>query len=144
MLTKLAASVRVSSTLSSKYGHFWLQKSKMATVKMQTQGFKTGVHKPMGDVTVPTSIIFYCLCCNTTLSKSKRHQKIWLQVGAGCWISIWRLDYKTGERWLECRTGVNGNQQLRVGAGCRQADRWSAEQEAGNWRSGWTSAKMAD
>ena len=34
VLTKLAASARVSSALSSKYGHFWLQKSNIATVKM--------------------------------------------------------------------------------------------------------------
>lgn len=34
MLTKLAASVSVSSTLFSKYGHFWLQKFEMVTVKM--------------------------------------------------------------------------------------------------------------
>ena len=29
----------------------------MATAKMQTGGFKTAVHKPMGDVTTATSII---------------------------------------------------------------------------------------
>lgn len=33
-LTKLAVSVRVTSILSYKYGHFWLQKCMMATVKM--------------------------------------------------------------------------------------------------------------
>ena len=38
MLDKLATNIRVSSTLSSKYGHFWLQKSKMVIVKMQTRG----------------------------------------------------------------------------------------------------------
>ena len=47
---------QASATISSKYGHFWLQKNKMATGKMQTQGFKTAVHKPMGDVKDDTSI----------------------------------------------------------------------------------------
>ena len=28
------------ASCSSKYGHFWLQKNKMVTDKMQTQGFK--------------------------------------------------------------------------------------------------------
>ena len=43
----------------SKYGHFWLQKTKMATAKIQTQGFKTAVHKPMGDVADSTTSIIY-------------------------------------------------------------------------------------
>lgn len=34
--TKLAANFKVSTTLLSKYGHSWLQKAKMATLKMQT------------------------------------------------------------------------------------------------------------
>ena len=46
---------------SSKYGHFWLQKNKMATAKMQTWGFKTAVHKPMGDIVDATSIIYTVL-----------------------------------------------------------------------------------
>lgn len=54
-LTKPAASVRFSSTLSSKCGHFWLQNSETATVK-------TGVHKPVGHITVATPIICYSLC----------------------------------------------------------------------------------
>ena len=33
------------------------KKNKMATAKMQTQGFRTAVHKPLGDVTDATSII---------------------------------------------------------------------------------------
>ena len=33
-------------------------KNKMATVKIKTQGFKTTVYKPMGDVTTATSIIY--------------------------------------------------------------------------------------
>ena len=33
----------------------------MATAKIQTQGFKTAVHKPMGDVTDAKSII-YTVC----------------------------------------------------------------------------------
>ena len=41
----------LSITFSSKYGHFRLQKTKMATAKIQTQGFKTT------NVTDATSII---------------------------------------------------------------------------------------
>ena len=41
----------VLTTTSSKYGHFWPQKSKMETAKIQTGGFKTAEHKPLGDVT---------------------------------------------------------------------------------------------
>ena len=57
MLTKLANSClklnqrQFSTSLFSKYGHFWLQQNKMVTVKIQPQGFKTAVHKPVGDVT---------------------------------------------------------------------------------------------
>ena len=46
------------ASLSSKYSHFWLQKAKMATAKIQTRGFKMAVHKPMVDVTDATSIIY--------------------------------------------------------------------------------------
>ena len=35
----------LSSTLSSKYDHFCLQKNKMVIVKMQTRGFRTAVRK---------------------------------------------------------------------------------------------------
>ena len=34
------------------------KKNKMAMVKMQTQGFKTAVHKPVGGITDATSIIY--------------------------------------------------------------------------------------
>ena len=40
-------SLALSVTLFSKYGHFRFQKAKMAIAKIQTQGFKTAVHKPM-------------------------------------------------------------------------------------------------
>ena len=39
----------LSSTRSSIYGHFWLQKNKMATAKIQTGGFRKFDHKPTGD-----------------------------------------------------------------------------------------------
>ena len=42
-------SLALSVTLFSKYGHFRFQKAKMA--KIQTQGFKKAVHKPMADIT---------------------------------------------------------------------------------------------
>ena len=42
------------------------KKPKMVTSKIQTQGFKTAVHKPMGDVTDAMSI----LCVNTALEDS--------------------------------------------------------------------------
>ena len=42
----------------SKYGHYWLQKTKMATTKIQTRGFKTAAHKPMGDITDASFIIY--------------------------------------------------------------------------------------
>lgn len=35
-----------------------LQQSKMATTKMQTPGFKIAVHKPLGDITDATSILY--------------------------------------------------------------------------------------
>lgn len=50
MQTKLVARTRVSST-------FWLQKTNMVPVKMQTWRFKTGVHKPMGVITEVMPII---------------------------------------------------------------------------------------
>ena len=34
------------------------EKNKMATAKIQTQGFKTAFHKPMGDVTAATSVMY--------------------------------------------------------------------------------------
>ena len=34
-------------------------KNKMAAAKMQTRGFKTVVHKPMGDVTYATSVCLF-------------------------------------------------------------------------------------
>ena len=34
------------------------KKNKMATAKIEIQGFKTAVHKPMGDITDATSIIY--------------------------------------------------------------------------------------
>ena len=55
VLTKLAASAMVNSTLLSKYGHFWLQKSNMVMVKSLVS------RKPVGDVTVTSSIFFYSL-----------------------------------------------------------------------------------
>ena len=45
MTTKLAAVAKVSSTFSSKYGHFWLQKSKMVMVKSLINSVQTAVHK---------------------------------------------------------------------------------------------------
>ena len=48
-------------TLFSKYGHFWLQKNKMVTAQMKTQGFKTSVHKP----TEATSTIYTVYSINT-------------------------------------------------------------------------------
>ena len=38
-------------------GHFCFQKAQMATAKIKTQGFKTAVHKPMGDADA-TCIIY--------------------------------------------------------------------------------------
>ena len=54
----IANQANVSSTLSSKYGYFWLQKNKMATAEMQIWGFKMVVHKPVGDFIVDTSISY--------------------------------------------------------------------------------------
>ena len=69
VLTKLAASIRVSSTLLSKYGNFWsLQKSNMVMSKMQTWGFKMGVHKSISDITVPMSIISAVYVIKVTVS----------------------------------------------------------------------------
>ena len=45
LLTKLALADDLALSPPSKYGHFQLQKIKMATAKIQTQGFKTAVHK---------------------------------------------------------------------------------------------------
>ena len=39
-----------SASPSSKYGHFFFEETKMATGKIQTWGFKTAVHQPMGDI----------------------------------------------------------------------------------------------
>ena len=40
--------------------HFWLQKkkNKMATIKIQTQGFKMAVHTPMGDITDAIIVLY--------------------------------------------------------------------------------------
>ena len=46
-----------------------LEKTKMATAKMQTQGFKTVVHKPMGGATTAMSIILYSLSLSTQSMK---------------------------------------------------------------------------
>ena len=51
-LANQASQLSFSATLSSKYGHFCLQKNKMAAAEMQTQGFRTADHKAKGDVTV--------------------------------------------------------------------------------------------
>ena len=59
---------------SSKYGHFWLQKNKMATAKMQTGGFTTAEHKPEGDVTDSTSIIYTDKC----VKHVKEHRGLWI------------------------------------------------------------------
>ena len=57
----------LSFTLSSKYGHFWLQKN-------QT-GFKTVVLKPMDDVTMATSIIYFIIILTTNY-----YLQIWHEV----------------------------------------------------------------
>lgn len=51
--------------------------------KCQTRGFKTAVHKPMGDVTVATLIILYSLCSRHSCSslvmiKSTIHCIFWV------------------------------------------------------------------
>ena len=43
---------------SSKYGHFWFQKTEMLMAKIQTEGFKAAVRKPMGDITDATCILY--------------------------------------------------------------------------------------
>ena len=52
---------------SFNYGHFWLQKNKMATVKLQNLGFQMVVHKPLGDVMTATSIIYESFFLNTRI-----------------------------------------------------------------------------
>ena len=48
----------LSFTVFSKYGHFFLQKTKMSMGKIQIHAFKTAVHNLMGDVTDITSIMY--------------------------------------------------------------------------------------
>lgn len=48
----VAVHILHSSTFSSTYGHFWLQKAKMPTAIMSNCNVRTVVHKPMGDITV--------------------------------------------------------------------------------------------
>ena len=59
-----------SSTLWSVLRMLWLQNNKMA--KHQTQGFKTLVHKPVGDVTVGS----HCLPVATKLQEAGCHVRL--------------------------------------------------------------------
>lgn len=65
-VNQVPASVRVTSTLSSKHGHF-------LSLQDDDDQNKTWVHKPMGDVTVAMSIISIVYYCNAAQTMQQRH-----------------------------------------------------------------------